>query len=340
MKIAIRADGGSKIGMGHIMRTLVLVEELAKTNEVFYVCKVNNSVQDKYKAGIDKVKNAGFNVKLINENNVIEELKNIKADMLITDSYDVNEVYFNETKKIFEITGYIDDIKCLDYYNVDFIINQNIGAEEWYYKVNEDTKLFLGSQYTMLREEFRNSPNKIIKEEVSDVMITIGGADPNDITNKVLNYVKDIKLNFHVVVGPSFDEEQIKELKKMEKSNVRLYFNVNMVEIMNKCDIAISACGSTIYELAACGVPTLGIIIADNQEKAACKMEEKGLIYNLGWCTSLTRDSIIYNLTKLYPLKIREQMISNQRIINKNGVLELNNLKIKEKLNTIDNKYR
>ena len=40
MKIAIRADGGSKIGMGHIMRTLVLAKELAKTNDVFYICRI------------------------------------------------------------------------------------------------------------------------------------------------------------------------------------------------------------------------------------------------------------------------------------------------------------
>ena len=324
MKIAIRADGGSKIGMGHIMRTLVLAKELAKTNDVFYICKVDVPLSSKYKPGMDKVKAEGFNVVTINENNIINDLKNISVDCLITDSYDVNEEYFNLTKGMFEITGYIDDMN-LHYFNVDFIINQNIGAEEYSYKANKDTRLFLGTNYTMLREEFRKNPNKNIKKEVQNFMITVGGADPNGITNIICNYVKDLEFKFHVIIGPSFKEENIKKLiylKKL-KDNINLYFNANMIEIMNKCDIAISACGSTLYELSACQVPTLGLIIADNQEKIAYKMDERGLIYNLGWYDELTKDIIIDNIKKIYKLNNRQAMIKKQKNIDQNGVGKL-----------------
>lgn len=103
MKIGIRADGGSCMGMGHIMRTLVLAKELAKINEVFYVCRTeinsDNTISDKYRAGIEKVKFEGFSVQLINENCVLEELRKVNADILITDSYDVNQDYFTQTKK-------------------------------------------------------------------------------------------------------------------------------------------------------------------------------------------------------------------------------------------------
>ncbi|NFA59984.1 UDP-2,4-diacetamido-2,4,6-trideoxy-beta-L-altropyranose hydrolase [Clostridium sporogenes] len=324
MKIAIRADGGSQIGMGHIMRTLVLAKELAKTNDVFYICKVDVPLSSKYKSGMDKAKAEGFNVVTINENNIINDLKNISVDCLITDSYDVNEEYFNLTKGMFEITGYIDDMN-LHYFNVDFIINQNIGAEEYSYKANKDTRLFLGTNYTMLREEFRKNPNKNIKKEVQNFMITVGGADPNGITNIICNYVKDLEFKFHVIIGPSFKEENIEKLVKLKKlkDNINLYFNANMIEIMNKCDIAVSACGSTLYELAVCRIPTLGLIIADNQEKVAYKMNERGLIYNLGWCKDLTKDIIIDNIKKISKLKNRERIIKNQCIINKNGIEKL-----------------
>lgn len=96
---------------------------------------------------------------------------------------------------MFEITGYIDDMN-LYYFNVNFIINQNIGAEEYFYKVNKDIKLFLGINYTMLREEFRSLQPKDIKLKVSDVMLTVGGADPSHVTEKVLNWVKDSPIIF------------------------------------------------------------------------------------------------------------------------------------------------
>lgn len=282
MKIAIRADGGSEIGMGHIMRTLVLAKELSKTSEVFYISRFNDYNIDRYKMGIEKVRLNGFKVELISENNILTQLKNFKADMLITDSYDVDEEYFKQTKKIFNKTVYIDDMN-LYFFDADFIINQNICGEDFNYKTSKNTKLLCGSKYVMLREEFRNTPRKIINNKVHDIMITVGGADPNHVTEKILEIIKELDYNFHVVIGPSFKKIEKLKLLQSQNRNVTLYYNANMYELMQKCDIAISACGSTLYELSVCGVPTLGVIIADNQQKIAEKMDELKLIKNLGW---------------------------------------------------------
>lgn len=300
MNIAIRADGGQNIGMGHIMRSLVLAKELAKTNEVFYVCRVSEFSLNKYKAGIDMVKSKGFKVVTIDENNFIEELCKINADCLITDSYDVNEEYFHITKKFFKLTGYIDDMN-LYYFNVDFIINQNIGAEEYLYNVNKDTKLLLGTNYTMMREEYRDIQEKVINKESLDIMITVGGSDDKGITNTICDYVKDLKFKFQIIIGPGFKEENINKLIEREnlKSNIKLYFNANMIEVMNKCDMAISACGSTLYELAACGIPTLGIVIADNQKQIADELHKVGFIENLGFYNELDREVLAETIFEL-----------------------------------------
>lgn len=300
MKIAIRADGGSQIGMGHIMRTLVLAKELAKTNDVFYICKINNKEIEKYASGIKKVKDNYFNVITINEENFIEDLCEIKADCLITDSYDVDEQYFNIIKKKFKITIYIDDMN-LYYFNVDILINQNINAEKLQYKVNKDTKLLLGLDYLMLRDEFRNISKSINKPKIKDIMITIGGSDNNSITNKLCEYIKDLDFEFHIIIGPSFKDDSIKKLVNlsMEKKSIKLYFDANMFMVMKKCDIAISACGSTLYELMACGIPTLGIIVADNQQLIAVNLHENKVIYNLGWYENLNKEKIYDKINDL-----------------------------------------
>jgi len=322
MKIAIQADGGSEIGMGHIMRTLVLAKELSKENEVFYMCRIEsrydrsqsyikdngckvNSLEQlevysisysKYIQGIEKILCEGFKVKLLNEDSLIDELKDIEADLLITDSYSVDEKYFEETRKIFNKTAYIDDVNKY-YFDVDFLINQNSDAEDFCYKVNSNTKLLLGTDYILLRDEFKNLSKKDIKERVCDIMITVGGADPYHITEKILHYISELDYNFHVVIGPSFEDTSFVE--SFKKNKIKFYYNADMCEIMKRCDIAISACGSTLYELSACGAPTLGIIIADNQQGIANKLNDMGIIKNLGWYDKISKEYLINNIDKL-----------------------------------------
>lgn len=329
MKIAIQADGGSSIGMGHIMRTLVLAKELSKHNNVFYICRVENLGGDpeksmkinvnevtsieqlmqydlscsKYFQGNEKVLSEGFKVILLNEDKLIDNLKFIKADLLITDSYSVNERYFKETKKIFNKTAYIDDINQ-HYFDVDFLINQNSDAEDFNYMVNSETKLLLGTDYLLLRDEFRNLPIKHIRSKVHDIMITVGGADAYHVTEKLLNYISELSYNFHIVIGPSFGDTSY--IKNFINNNIKFYYNANMCEIMKSCDMAISACGSTLYELFACGVPTLGVIIADNQEGIANKLNDLGIIKNLGWYDKITKEVLnnhIDNLANNYILR-------------------------------------
>lgn len=321
MKIAIRADGGSVIGMGHIMRTLVLAKELSKENDVFYVCiveKMHNSEihvkercsevssleqleklkidNSKYIQGIKKILYEGFKVILLDENRLINGFQEFEADLLITDSYAVNEEYFEETKKIFKRTAYIDDTNKY-YFNVDFLINQNPDAEDFKYKVSSNTKLLLGTDHILLRNEFKNIINKHIKEKVWDIMVTVGGADPYRLTEKILNCTNSLNYKFHVVIGPSFVDTAFVE--NFNSNNVKFYYNANMHEIMKKCDMAISTCGSTLYELAACGVPTLGIIIADNQQGIGTKLDKKNVIKCLGWYDKISKGDLIYNINKL-----------------------------------------
>lgn len=322
--IAIRADGGSQIGLGHIMRTLVLAKELAKTNNVFYICRIDRPLSDRYCYGIEKVKKEGFKVITIDENNVLYELEKVHYDCLITDSYDVDEYYFAETKKFFKKTGYFDDMN-LYHFDVDFIINQNIGAEELKYDTEERTKLFLGSGFVLLREEFREAKVKRINKVVKDILITLGGSDINNYTGKILEFLKELKYNFHVVVGPSFKYIDVLENYEKMNGNIKLYFNANMKDLMDKCDMAISACGSTLYELGACGVPTLGLVIAENQNKIASKMEQKKLIINLGHIDKLNKEKLTDVVEGLCIDFIkRKQLNHNQNlIINKNGIKRL-----------------
>ena len=74
MKIYIRADGGYGIGMGHVMRMLVLAKQLKKKNEVTFLCKKDKS--GIYDSGIEKIREFGFEVVELNSCDIIENIKN------------------------------------------------------------------------------------------------------------------------------------------------------------------------------------------------------------------------------------------------------------------------
>lgn len=277
MDICIRADGGSIIGMGHIMRTLVLAQKLKENHNVFYACRVDTPLSDKYKLGIDKIKSEGFNVITLNEENLKNDINYVTADCIITDSYDVDEEYFKILKENFKISGYLDDEKICNYFNVDFLINQNMYAEDLNYKVNPDTELMLGSKYIILRDEFRNLNKKEIKKNIEKIMVTVGGSDNNNITETIIKSIKNLTdVVLYIVVGPAF--KYIENLKKYQCENIKLCFNADMAKLMKECDLAIASCGTTLYELAAVGTPTIGIVVAENQTLAAETMDAKGII--------------------------------------------------------------
>ena len=129
MKILIRADGGFNIGMGHVMRMLVLADRLKDFSEVVFVCRKN----EEFKAGVRYIEACGYSVSTVNGEDIIDELAGIGGDCLITDSYDADESYFRRTGDIFGITGYMDDLNK-GRINADFIINKNIYAQDLGYE--------------------------------------------------------------------------------------------------------------------------------------------------------------------------------------------------------------
>lgn len=336
MKIIIRANGGEKIGMGHVMRSLVLAKSLAKTNEVVFACDYSREDINKYKSGIEKIEESGFKVIKIDNKNIDEsiiEIKNeIDADVLITDSYNVHEEYFNLMSKNFKFTGYIDDVNICRM-NVDFIINQNINACELKYEIvpNKSRKLLLGTDYCMLREEFQNITRNKVCKNIKNLLITVGGSDSNELTLNIIKeiYRSDIKIN--IVIGSAFTSELVDQLEYIAKkhSNINLIRNAKMSLLMKQSDLAISACGSTLYELAAVGVPTIGIIVAENQLELAKCMDNNGLIvlvneavYNKSGDIGNLK-SIFDNIFDDYDKRIN--VVKKQKSVNRKGISRLVN---------------
>jgi UDP-2,4-diacetamido-2,4,6-trideoxy-beta-L-altropyranose hydrolase len=316
--VAIRTDGGASIGMGHIMRCLSLAKAFKGAGyAVLFISK--------YKEGIDRIRSEGFQViQLSHSSNqidtgfyygdklelekeikaIIEVLSSAEIELLLIDTYNVTEEYFLNVKPYVKKLGYIDDVNKF-VYPVDILINGNITGEYMgYKKYSQEEVMLLGPKYNLIRDEFRNIPERNIGEKVKEITLTTGGSDPYNMSVKILNILMKHeelrKLKINVIVGNGFkDKEQLKRISENNK-NIVIYENVEfMSHIMLRSDIAISAGGSTLYELCACGTPTLAIIMADNQEFLVKKMDELGYIKSLGWYNKINDDNLIENLKEL-----------------------------------------
>jgi UDP-2,4-diacetamido-2,4,6-trideoxy-beta-L-altropyranose hydrolase len=267
----IRADGNAKIGTGHIMRCLSIADAVKKRGgEASFI------VADLYME--KQLTESGFQVICLNSvwnqmdgeidklTSVIEA-KSIKK--LLVDSYYVTEEYLNRLRELTYLI-YIDDLNAFNY-PCDMLINYNCYADKFdYLSRYRDTELLLGCRYVPLREEFYNLPQRIPEREVRAVMITAGGSDLYNVAGKIVKLAKstsDFKLTeFHVVAGQL--NPHVVELSRLSSKNngVIIYKNVqDMSKLMRNCDVAVSAGGSTLYELCACGVPTVTLTTADNQ---------------------------------------------------------------------------
>ena len=177
----------------------------------------------------------------------------------------------------------------------------------------------MGTAYAPLREEFQNIPY-IVRPRAQNVLITTGGSDKYNLAGQILraalsasitgsttsadtcvtaeSHTGVSSLQYHVVSGVF--NKNFPELKILEETypNVHIHQNVTeMAKLMQECDIAVSAGGSTMYELCAVGVPIICFSFVDNQEQIVEAFVQKGLvIYGGNYLTE--KEALVENVVK------------------------------------------
>ncbi|MDE7334013.1 MAG: UDP-2,4-diacetamido-2,4,6-trideoxy-beta-L-altropyranose hydrolase [Lachnospiraceae bacterium] len=246
------------------------------------------------------VTNIVDNANYINAANVTDILFAEKYEHIIyfIDSYFVTRQYLSALSP-FVKTAYIDDLRAFDY-SVNLIINYDVilpGDMATYQNAYRNAEhMLLGASYTPLRSQFLHKQIGI-KEQLTDVLITTGGSDPFHFCLNFLAYLRsrltseinplhDIQTRgnipaviFHIVIGKlNADREKLWQAAR-NLPCLELHENVSdMASLMGKCDIAVSAAGTTLYELCALGVPSISFTMADNQLTAAKAFDAAGAI--------------------------------------------------------------
>ncbi len=218
----------------------------------------------------------------------------------MVDGYQFCSEYQMSLKKARLHSLFIDDYGHAEFYSADLVLNQNIYAQEELYKDRDfKTKLLLGSSFVLLRREFLSWRNRIRKnpDKACKILVTLGGSDPDNVTLKILSSLRSLTANgieVVVVVGVGNNHNTaLQAAAKLSQVPVRHVRNAsNMPELMSWADMAIISGGTTSYETAFMGLPSLIVIIAANQVQVAEKFAEIHAATNLGWHHDLSRACI------------------------------------------------
>jgi UDP-2,4-diacetamido-2,4,6-trideoxy-beta-L-altropyranose hydrolase len=314
MKVAIRVDASLSIGTGHVMRCLNLANSLKNKgcHCVFITKKHPGNLIEEIKASnfdifVLDTQTVHSGTYIRNETDWLDgnqeddasqaiELCHVNEfipDIIIVDHYAIDSIWEDAFKYSYpNVKLIIIDDLCNRNHSCDMIIDSTLERQQIDYKdfVPDNCQYLLGTQYALLRHEFELLRCEAVKKRSKEiaspmkVLITMGGVDMDNITSKILSNLEQINSKdidvITVILGancPNIDS--IKEYIKFSKHKIDIQINIkNMPEVMLDHDAAIGALGSTTWERATLGLPTINIAIASNQLVVVDKLKRRGFI--------------------------------------------------------------
>lgn len=282
IRVAILTESGSLVGLGHIARCVALYdafEMLGSDCRLIVSGEVSASV----------VGSRRFEIRDWQEPAAaVECVKN--TDIAIVDSYVADLCVYEAIAARVSTCVYIDDIARLSYPR-GIVVNGNPEGEQLGFRVGPETQLLLGTRFQLLRSEFRNTPERETRECVGRVLVVSSGADAGGIRNLMGNTAHN-----------EFPDAQIDVVDAPRSAE-------QMRESMMLADLAVSAGGQTLYELAATGTPTVAVCIADNQVPQTQAFERARTLLLAGeWSMPDISDRLATTMSSLAPREARHEM--------------------------------
>lgn len=250
--LLFRVAGYPEIGLGHIYNCLVIAGEILNH-------RISFLVDDKSRLGYEKIKENNFPVHMQASDNILEDIERIGPELVINDCLDTDADYMLGLRDMGIRAINIEDLGTGVPY-AEAVINA-MYPEKVYHECH-----FHGPRYFCARDEFLFHEARPVSQQVKRVLITFGGVDPNNLTQKVLESIygfcvrEGIEIDVVTGLGYRFFES----LEPFERANVARNVK-NISDYIHRADIAFSSAGRTVYELAIMATPT--IVLAQNDRE-------------------------------------------------------------------------
>lgn len=316
MKVTFRADASLQIGTGHVMRCLTLADALAARGaDCQFICRAHQgnliefirakgyvahglpvapaAVAGSISPGPDAHTPDLAHSHWLGATQAQDAeacapiLAAQRLDWLIVDHYALDARWERALASHYRKLMVIDDLADRPH-ACDLLLDQTFGRDAVDYRpfVPADCHLLCGSQYALLRPEFAAlrpySLQRRARPALREVLITMGGVDKDNATGQVLEALRTCPLpadcRITVVMGAT--APRLGEVRQQAQDMpwpTRVLFGVSdMARLMADSDLAIGAAGATSWERCCLGVPTIMLVLAENQRKIAGVLSEAG----------------------------------------------------------------
>lgn len=308
-QVVFRADASLDMGTGHIMRCLTLANALReKGYECHFICRehpgnliefiraqghhvyplacsplpIHSSSEDE---GTTLIHAAWLGTPQLEDAAACQEiLKKIKPQWLVVDHYALDSRWEQPLKPYYERLMVIDDLADRSH-QCDLLLDQTFGrqVDDYGLWVPAGCKVLCGASYALLRPEFAEwrsySLYRRHASELKNILVTMGGVDRDNATGSILEALDKTDLpagcQITVIMGaaaPWLDTVR-EQAAAISHPTTVLAGVSNMARLMADSDLAIGAAGATSWERCSLGLPTIMVVLAENQRQVARGLE-------------------------------------------------------------------
>ncbi|MBO9469659.1 UDP-2,4-diacetamido-2,4,6-trideoxy-beta-L-altropyranose hydrolase [Endozoicomonas sp. G2_2] len=309
-----------QIGTGHVMRCLTLADALnARGHSCHFICREHTGNL------IERIRSQGCAVHALPDlsghtvdngdgaahanwlgapwrtdaQKTREILSTLDPAWLIVDHYALAARWENSVRSEVGRLLVIDDLADRAH-DANILLDQNLGrdAQDYAGIVPSHCELLIGPSYALLRPEFaqlrEDSYQRRPSRRLARLLVSMGGVDKDDATGKVLDVLRHCVLppntQIDVVMGrnaPWLEKVLLQANAMPWPTRVRVD-TPDMARYMAEADLAIGAAGSTAWERCSAGLPSLIVLVAENQREGACALENSGAASVVGGIADIT----------------------------------------------------
>ena len=269
-RILLFADGSNNLGSGHLMRSLVLANELIELGSTVLVAGKNATQLGKTVKSLANVPTRDC-VQVADTSEREAITAEFGPTLAIVDGYEFGDNFFHWLQSRDFPHGVIDDFGQTRSARPFFVLDQNPGSNPLEYRNRFPmANLFIGKDFSLIRREFLNSMKYQSRQRTeSYVMVSFGGTDVLGLGREVSIALAESGLSVKLATGHPSLTNQGSSQTFAHPSNVSPVNQSDYENTLAGASCAVLAAGTSIWESLFLGIPTIGVVVAENQLRGA-----------------------------------------------------------------------